>query len=62
MGGGGSPDAVKPPAPAPMPQAVEETEEAKNAIKKRYRGRSGQESTILAGRLMSEKGKTLLGE
>jgi len=62
MSGGGSAKPVRPPAPAPMPQAVEETEEAKNVIKKRYRGRSGQESTILAGRLMSEKGKTLLGE
>lgn len=61
MGGGGKPR-MKPIAPAPMPQAIEESEEAKKQIRQRYKGMAGQDSTILAGRLMSEKGKSLLGE
>jgi len=47
------------PSPAPMPLVMEETEEAKRRVKKRRRGRA---STILAGRLVSEHGKKLLGE
>jgi len=48
------------PSPAPMPLTLEETEEAKRrAGGTRRRGRA---STILAGRLMSKQGKTLLGE
>jgi len=48
-----------PPAPLATPLMIEETEEAKKKARKRPLGRP---STILAGRLMSKQGKTLLGE
>lgn len=61
---GESPDIDMPPAPSPEPTAVPGAEdEAKNMIKGRYgRRRPGREATILAGKLVSQQGKTLLGE
>jgi len=46
-------------SPAAMPLELEETKEAKKYARGHKRGRP---STILAGRLMSEHGKMLLGE
>lgn len=48
-----------PPPPSPMPLEREEMEGAKQRVRRRKKGRA---STILAGRLMSERGKKLLGE
>lgn len=62
MGGGGHAQPIQPPPPAPMPLPEMETEEAKKRVRQRYRGAYGRENTILAGQLMSERGKTLLGE
>ena len=53
------PEELTSPSPSPMPLEIEETEQAKKQARGRKRGRA---STILAGRLMSEKGKKLLGE
>lgn len=53
-----SDDALSP-SPSPMPLVMEETEAAKMKVRKRRKGRA---STILAGRLMSEQGKMVLGE
>ena len=57
-----SPERPKPrsvPDPTPMPLEFEEMEGAKAKVRGRQKGRP---STILAGRLMSQRGKTLLGE
>jgi len=47
------------PDPTPTPLDLVETEEAKKKARGRKKGRP---STILAGRLVSEHGKMLLGE
>jgi hypothetical protein len=61
--GGRTPDPIEPelPPPAPMPLEIEEAEAAKRKARKGAQGR-GRPSTILAGRLVSERGKRLLGE
>lgn len=53
------PEPIPLPSPSPMPLVLEETEEAKRQVRGRKRGRP---STILAGRLTSNQGKTVLGE
>ena len=50
------------PAPAPEPTVLKETEEAKGRARGQAGRRKGRPSTVLAGRLMSERGKMLLGE
>ena len=49
------------PAPSPEPMALEEMGKAKAKGRTGQR-RKGRPSTILAGRLTSQRGKTLLGE
>ena len=62
MGGGGrKPRVPAPPPPAPMPKVQEEVEEAKKKVKKRARIARGLESTILAGRMMTEREATEKG-
>lgn len=65
MTGRGKPKIQVPAEPAPSPQPIpgREEEEAKKRVRVRAR-RTGRESTILAGRLMSRQGdilKTRLG-
>ncbi len=65
MTGGSRPKVIVPeePAPSPMPIAGREEDEAKKKVRKRAR-RGGRESTILAGRLTSNRNdilKTQLG-
>jgi len=57
-GGGGKPRIPAPPPPSPTPMVQEEVEEAKRLVRKKPRGRA---ATILAGRLMSEHGRAMLG-
>lgn len=49
------------PDPTPTPLEPREIEQAKKQVRIGQR-RKGRASTILAGRLMSEHGKVLLGE
>ena len=49
------------PAPSPEPMALEEMGKAKTKVRTGQR-RKGRPSTILAGRLTSQRGKKLLGE
>ena len=59
MGGGKRPKVQVPVEPDPTPQPIpgREEEEAKKKVRKRAR-RGGRESTILAGRMMSERNNT----
>ena len=61
MTGGKKPEIETPPDPAPSPQPIpeREEEEAKKKVRRRA-GRGGRESTILAGRLNSQRGDTIL--
>lgn len=66
--GGGRPKISKPPPepeplpepePAPMPVEAMEMEEAKKGVRKRAKRAAGRASTILAGRMMSERDSIL---
>lgn len=50
------------PQPPPLPTPLEMSEETEEAKRRARARRKGRPSTILAGRLMSEHGKRLLGE
>jgi len=54
MSGGGSPKPPPAPAPTPTPVAGREEEEAKKKVRMRAKY-GGRQSTILAGRMMSER-------
>ena len=56
---GDSPLPTKIPEPSPSPTAIPGREEEVAKKKARRRGRTGRESTILAGRLMSSTGNIL---
>ncbi len=56
---GDSPSPTKIPTPSPTPTAIPGRDEEAKKKKGRRRGRTGRESTILAGRLMSSTGNIL---
>lgn len=62
-GGGRRPKLPEEPSPSPMPMELPEMEEAKKRVRRRAK-KKGRASTILAGRMMSERGtelKSILG-